>query len=127
MYRCGDIASSWCSSNGGSGTCVATKPLPKMIAPVADADEVASVLERLSNCDGVKAVSMDMSTTFREAVQLCLPRFPHKMEIVVISDVEYIIRASLYRIFPTNKKEGHWKYDTHLYASSDPFAGSNRF
>lgn len=37
-------------------------------------DEVASVLERLSDCDGVEAVSMDMSTTFREAVQLCLPR-----------------------------------------------------
>jgi transposase len=37
-------------------------------------DEVAGLLERLSNCDGVEAVSMDMSTTFREAVQLCLPR-----------------------------------------------------
>lgn len=37
-------------------------------------DEVASLLERISNCDGVEAVSMDMSTTFREAVQLCLPR-----------------------------------------------------
>lgn len=37
-------------------------------------DEVASLLERLSNCEGVEAVSMDMSTTFREAVQLCLPR-----------------------------------------------------
>jgi transposase len=37
-------------------------------------DEVASVLERLSHCDEVEAVSMDMSTTFREAVQLCLPR-----------------------------------------------------
>jgi transposase len=37
-------------------------------------DEVASLLERLSNGDGVEAVSMDMSTTFREAVQLCLPR-----------------------------------------------------
>ena len=37
-------------------------------------DEVVGVLERLSNCDGVEAVSMDMSTTFREAVQLCLPR-----------------------------------------------------
>jgi transposase len=36
-------------------------------------DDVASVLERLSNCDAVEAVSMDMSTTFREAVQLCLP------------------------------------------------------
>jgi transposase len=37
-------------------------------------DEVAGVLERLSDCDGVEAVRMDMSTTFREAVQLCLPR-----------------------------------------------------
>jgi transposase len=37
-------------------------------------DEVASLLERLTNCDGVEAVSMDMSITFREAVQLCLPR-----------------------------------------------------
>src|SRR6266571_4305478 len=36
-------------------------------------DEVAGVLERLTDCDGVEAVSMDMSTTFREAVQLCLP------------------------------------------------------
>jgi transposase len=37
-------------------------------------DEVAGLLERLCDCDGVEAVSMDMSTTFREAVQLCLPR-----------------------------------------------------
>lgn len=37
-------------------------------------EEVASLLERLSNCDAVEAVSMDMSTTFREAVHLCLPR-----------------------------------------------------
>ncbi len=37
-------------------------------------DEVTGVLERLSNCDAVEVVSMDMSTTFREAVQLCLPR-----------------------------------------------------
>src|SRR5947209_4221567 len=37
-------------------------------------EEVVSVLERLTNCDGVEAVSMDMSITFREAVQLCLPR-----------------------------------------------------
>jgi transposase len=36
-------------------------------------EEVAIVLERLSNCDAVEAVSMDMSTTFREAVHLCLP------------------------------------------------------
>jgi Transposase len=34
---------------------------------------VACLLERLSNCDSVVAVSMDMSTTFREAIQLCLP------------------------------------------------------
>ena len=32
------------------------------------------VLERLSDCDAVEAVSMDMSRTFREAVLLCLPR-----------------------------------------------------
>jgi transposase len=37
-------------------------------------DEVASVLERLTNCDGVEAGSQDMSITFREAVQVCLPR-----------------------------------------------------
>jgi transposase len=35
--------------------------------------EVSHLLERLSDCDGVEAVSMDMSTTFREAVQLTLP------------------------------------------------------
>lgn len=35
--------------------------------------EVVSLLERLTNCDGVEAVSMDMSHPFREAVQLCLP------------------------------------------------------
>lgn len=36
-------------------------------------DEVSHLLERLSACDAVEAVSMDMSTTFREAVQLTLP------------------------------------------------------
>jgi transposase len=36
-------------------------------------EEVTDLLERLSNCDAVEAVSMDMSTTFREAVHLCLP------------------------------------------------------
>ena len=36
-------------------------------------DEVSHLLERLSDCDGVEAVSMDMSITFREAVQLTLP------------------------------------------------------
>jgi transposase len=37
-------------------------------------EDVRGLLERLSDCDAVEAVSMDMSTTFREAVQLCLPR-----------------------------------------------------
>src|SRR5439155_4774248 len=36
--------------------------------------DVVRLLERLSDCDGVEAVSMDMSETFRGAVQLCLPR-----------------------------------------------------
>jgi transposase len=37
-------------------------------------DEVVCLLERLTDCDGEEAVSMDMSETFRGAVQLCLPR-----------------------------------------------------
>ena len=37
-------------------------------------EEVSKVLERLSNCEAVEAVSMDMSRAFREAVQLCLPK-----------------------------------------------------
>jgi transposase len=37
-------------------------------------EDVRRLLERLSDCDAVEAVSMDMSETFRGAVQLCLPR-----------------------------------------------------
>ncbi len=37
-------------------------------------EDVICVLERLRDCEAVEAVSMDMSRTFREAVQLCLPR-----------------------------------------------------
>lgn len=37
-------------------------------------EEVTWVLERLTDCDAGEAVSMDMSRSFREAVQLCLPR-----------------------------------------------------
>ena len=37
-------------------------------------EEVQKVLERLSNPDAVEAVSMDMSASFRPAVQLCLPK-----------------------------------------------------
>ncbi len=36
--------------------------------------DVTGLLERLSDCEAVEAVSMDMSETFRGAVQLCLPR-----------------------------------------------------
>ena len=42
-------------------------------------EEVQKVLERLDHPDAVKAVSMDMSASFRPAVQLCLP----KAQIVV--------------------------------------------
>ena len=37
-------------------------------------EDVVRLLERLSDCEKVEAVSMDMSQTFRGAVQLCLPR-----------------------------------------------------
>jgi transposase len=36
-------------------------------------EEVQKLLERLDHPDAVKAVSMDMSASFRPAVQLCLP------------------------------------------------------
>jgi len=36
-------------------------------------EEVVSLLERLDDCEAVEAVSMDMSETFRGAVQVCLP------------------------------------------------------
>ncbi len=42
-------------------------------------EEVVKLLERLSDPDAVEAVSMDMSASFRPAVQLCLP----KAQIVV--------------------------------------------
>ncbi len=42
-------------------------------------EAVVALLERLSSPDAVKAVSMDMSASFRPAVQLCLP----KAQIVV--------------------------------------------
>jgi transposase len=37
-------------------------------------EEVQKVLERLDHPDAVQAVSMDMSASFRPAVQLCLPK-----------------------------------------------------
>lgn len=42
-------------------------------------EEVQKLLERLNDPDAVKAVSMDMSASYRPAVQLCLP----KAQIVV--------------------------------------------
>ena len=37
-------------------------------------EDVVRLLERLTDCDKVEAVSMDMSESFRGAVQLCFPR-----------------------------------------------------
>ena len=37
-------------------------------------EEVVALLERLSDPDAVQAVSMDMSASYRPAVQLCLPK-----------------------------------------------------
>jgi transposase len=37
-------------------------------------EQVIALLERLDKCEAVEAVSMDMSETFRGAVQLCLPK-----------------------------------------------------
>jgi len=37
-------------------------------------EEVVALLERLNDPDAVKAVSMDMSASYRPAVQLCLPK-----------------------------------------------------
>lgn len=37
-------------------------------------EDVVRLLERLDTCEHVQAVSMDMSETFRGAVQLCLPK-----------------------------------------------------
>ncbi len=54
-------------------------------------EEVQKVLERLDNPDGVKAVSMDMSASFRPAVQLCLP----KAQIVVdhFHVIQHVMKA----------------------------------
>ena len=39
-------------------------------------EEMVKLLERLDDPDVVKAVSMDISASFRPAVQLCLPKAP---------------------------------------------------
>jgi len=54
-------------------------------------EEVQKVLERLSDPDAVKAVSMDMSASFRPAVQLCLP----KAQIVVdhFHVIQHVMKA----------------------------------
>jgi transposase len=62
-------------------------------------EEVAGLLERLSNCDAVEAVSMDMSTTFREAVHLCLPHAR------IVADHFHVIQHVGKAV---NKVIGHW-------------------
>jgi transposase len=54
-------------------------------------EEVQNVLERLSEPDAVEAVSMDMSASFRPAVQLCLP----KAQIVVdhFHVIQHVMKA----------------------------------
>jgi transposase len=54
-------------------------------------EEVRKLLERLSNPDAVEAVSMDMSASFRPAVQLCLP----KAQIVVdhFHVIQHVMKA----------------------------------
>jgi transposase len=54
-------------------------------------EEVQKLLERLDNPDAVKAVSMDMSASFRPAVQLCLP----KAQIVVdhFHVIQHVMKA----------------------------------
>jgi transposase len=54
-------------------------------------EEVVKLLERLSNPDAVRAVSMDMSASFRPAVQAALP----KAQIVVdhFHVIQHIMKA----------------------------------
>ena len=54
-------------------------------------EEVVKLLERLSHPEAVKAVSMDMSASFRPAVQLCLP----KAQIVVdhFHVIQHVMKA----------------------------------
>lgn len=54
-------------------------------------EDVQKLLERLENPDGVEAVSMDMSASFRSAVQLCLP----KAQIVVdhFHVIQHVMKA----------------------------------
>lgn len=54
-------------------------------------EEVVVLLERLNDPDAVKAVSMDMSASYRPAVQLCLP----KAQIVVdhFHVIQHVMKA----------------------------------
>jgi transposase len=47
-------------------------------------EEVVALLERLNDPDAVKAVSMDMSASYRPAVQLCL-RDPRKLSLTIFT------------------------------------------
>ena len=47
-------------------------------------EEVVALLERLSDPDAVQAVSMDMSASYRPAVQLCL-RHPRRLSSIIFT------------------------------------------
>jgi transposase len=66
------------------------------IAPGRAQEQVARLLERLDDPDRVAAVSMDMSRSFRAAVELCLPR------AVIVTDHFHVVQhvgKALGRVF----------------------------
>ncbi len=68
-------------------------------------EDVQKLLERLTNPDAVEAVSMDMSASFRPAVQLCLP----KAQIVVdhFHVIQHVMKAYKKSVSSwAHKKEG---------------------
>jgi transposase len=56
------------------------------IAPGRSQDAVVRLLERLDDPDAVAAVTMDMSGSFRAAVELCLPR------AVIVADHFHVVQ-----------------------------------
>jgi transposase len=85
-------------------------------------EEVQKLLERLSNPNAVKAVSMDMSASFRPAVQKCLP---HATIVVDHFHVIQHLMKAFKKILQSwaHKKEGtillHGKQHLFLRAKED--------
>lgn len=85
-------------------------------------EDVQRLLERLSNPDAVKAVSMDMSASFRPAVQKCLP---HATIVVDHFHVIQHVMKAFKKILQSwaHKKEGtiilHGKQHLFLRAKED--------